>query len=244
MAAAGMVMEKMQEIAKDMYRISTGRSNCYLLAGKDLTLVDAGMPGDEKQILEGINGIGRSPGELCHILITHAHMDHMGSVAALQKASGARIVASAREAEYIEGRRKTWTMGREGVGGKLFKGVLFLLEHCVVRYEPARVDVKCAGGELLDCFGGILVIDSPGHSPGSLSYYLPSGKALFTGDALSGVPHLRLPPRPGCSDYGEALRTVGKLAELDCELCLFGHGEPLINKASQAVRRLAASARP
>ncbi len=232
----------MKEIAGNIYHISEGRSNCYLLAGDDLTLVDTGMPGDEKHILAGIADIGRSPGELRHILITHAHMDHMGSVAAMKKASGARVVASVREVDYIEGRRKTWTMGREGVGGKLFKAVLFLMENVFVRYEPAGVDISCAGGELLDCFGGIRVIAAPGHSPGSLSYYVPSGKILFTGDALSGVPELKLPPRAGCADYDAALNTVHKLAELDFDLCLFGHGEPVLHEASQAVRRLASSA--
>ena len=63
---------------------------------------------------------GRRCEELNYILITHAHMDHMGSVAAMKKASGAEIVASSREAAYIEGLRKTWTMGREGLAGKVF----------------------------------------------------------------------------------------------------------------------------
>jgi glyoxylase-like metal-dependent hydrolase (beta-lactamase superfamily II) len=233
----------MQEIAKNVYRISEGRSNCYLLSGDDLVLVDTGMPGDEKHILAGIAEIGRSPEELRHILITHAHMDHMGSVAAIIKASGARVVASVREVDYIEGLKKTWTMGREGAGGKLFKAVLFLMENFFVRYEPAGVDIRCAGGEFLDCFGGIRVIDAPGHSPGSLVYYVPSARILLTGDALSGVPELKLPPRPGCADYAAALQTVHRLAELDFDLCLFGHGEPLLREASQAVRRLASSAR-
>lgn len=210
----------------------------YLLAGNDLTLVDTGMPGDDKIIGEAIKSIGRSPEEIKHILITHAHMDHMGSAAAIKKQSGARIVASAQEIDYIEGLKKTWTMGREGVGGKLFRGALFLLETFFVRYEPARVDIKCSGGEFLDCFGGIRVIASPGHSPGSLSYYHPAGKILFTGDALSGVPELKLPPRLGCADYPEALATVNKLAELDFELCLFGHGDPLLAGGSSAVRKL------
>jgi glyoxylase-like metal-dependent hydrolase (beta-lactamase superfamily II) len=171
-------------------------------------------------------------------------MDHMGSVAALKKAGGGKVVASAGEAEYVEGLKKTWTMGREGLGGKLFKGMLFLLENFFAQYEPAQVDIRCAGGELLDCFGGIRVIASPGHSPGSLSYYLPTRKILFTGDALSGVPGLKLPPRPGCADYREALRTVQKLATLDFETCLFGHGAPLMHGASQAVQRIAVPVRP
>lgn len=233
-------MEAIKEIVRNIYHVRAGRSNCYLLAGDDLTLVDTGLPGVAAQILKGIKEIGRSPGELNHILITHAHMDHMGSAAALKKASGARVVASAKEADYIEGLKKTWTMGREGLGGKLFKGMLFLLENFFVRYEPTRVDVRCIGGELLDCFGGIRIIASPGHSPGSLSYYVPSAKVLFTGDAVSGDPALKLPPRPGCADYTEALKTVRELAELDCEVLLFGHGEPLLHDASQGLRRIAA----
>lgn len=234
----------MREILQNIYLMSEGRSNCYLLTGEDLTLVDTGMPGDDKQILQGIRELGRSPGELRHILITHAHMDHVGSVAALKKAGGGKVVASAGEAEYIEGLKKTWTMGREGLGGMLFKGMLFLLENFFAQYEPAQVDIRCAGGELLDIFGGIRVIATPGHSPGSLSYYLPTRKILFTGDALSGVPGLKLPPRPGCADYREALRTVQKLATLDFETCLFGHGAPLMHEASQAVQRIAAPVRP
>jgi len=231
-------MKKLEEIAHNIYLVSSGRSNAYLLAGDDLALVDTGMPGEEKSIFDGIKEIGRSPEELNHILITHAHMDHMGSVAAVKKAGKALIVASAKEVDYIEGLKKTWTMGREGVGGKLFRGVLFLLETFFLRYEPARVDIKCSGGELIDCFGGIRVIASPGHSPGSLSYYHPARGILFTGDALSGVPVLKLPPRLGCADYHEALATVNKLAELDFELCLFGHGDPLLAGGSSAVRKL------
>lgn len=231
-------MKKLEEIAHNIYLVSTGRSNAYLLAGDDLALVDTGMPGEEKSILEGIKDIGRSPEELNHILITHAHMDHMGSVAAVKKATKALIVASAQEVDYIEGLKKTWTMGREGVGGELFRGALFLLETFFVRYEPARVDIRCTGGELIDCFGGIRVIASPGHSPGSLSYYHPARGILFTGDALSGVPGLKLPPRLGCADYHEALTTAKKLSELDFELCLLGHGNPVVHGASLAVKKL------
>ena len=89
----------MREILQNIYLMSEGRSNSYLLTGEDLTLVDTGMPGDDKQILQGIRELGRSPGELRHILITHAHMDHMGSVAAMKKAGGGTVVASAREVE-------------------------------------------------------------------------------------------------------------------------------------------------
>ena len=231
-------MKTFEEIEAGVYLISAGRANSYLLVGDDLTLVDTGLPGEEDSVLAAIEKIGRRPEELKHILITHAHMDHMGSLAALKKVSGAQVVASSKEVDYVEGLKKTWTMGREGLGGKLFKGVLYLLETFAFNYKPVPVDMPCQGGEVIDCFGGIQVIASPGHSPGSLSYYQRDRKILFTGDALSGAPQLQLPPRLGCADYHEARKSVKKFAELDFELCLFGHGSPLTSKASLVVKRL------
>ena len=87
-------METLEELVKGVYLISAERSNIYLLAGEDLTLVDTGMPGGDEKVINSIKKIGRSPKELNHILITHAHMDHIGSLAALKRASGAQIVAS------------------------------------------------------------------------------------------------------------------------------------------------------
>jgi glyoxylase-like metal-dependent hydrolase (beta-lactamase superfamily II) len=231
-------MATFEEITAGVYRISLGRSNSYLLAGDDLTLVDTGMPGEAEGILESITKIGRRAEELNYILITHAHMDHMGSLGAIKKTCRAKVVASTREVEYIEGLRKTWRMGREGVAGKVFKGVLFLLETFSFRYEPVPVDIPCRGGEVIDCFGGIKVISSPGHSPGSLSFYQGERRIICTGDALSGVPQLKLPPRFGCADYREALASVQRIAELDFDICLFGHGAPLKKEGSQAVRGL------
>ena len=231
-------MKRFEEVAAGVYLISAGRANSYLLVGDDLTLVDTGLPGEGDSVIAGIEKIGRQPDELNHILITHAHMDHMGSLAALKKVSGAQVIASSKEVDYIEGLKKTWTMGREGLGGKLFKGVLYLLETFSFNYEPVPVDMPCQGGEVIDCFGGIQVIASPGHSPGSLSYYQRERRMLFTGDALSGAPQLQLPPRLGCADYRAALTSVGKLAELDVAICLFGHGSPLKTGASQGMKQL------
>ena len=231
-------MKNCEEITEGVYRVTMGRSNVYLLVGDDLTLVDTGLPGEEQTILESIKRVGRKPEEVNHILLTHAHMDHMGSLSALKKITGAKTVASAGEVDYVRGVKKTWTMGREGFGGKLFKAALCVMETFVFNYEPSDVEIACQGEETIAYFKGIGVVATPGHSPGSLSYYQKERGILFTGDALSGVPELRLPPRPGCADYSSALRSVERLSELDFEYCFFGHGNPLTGKASEKVRAL------
>ena len=231
------------QIEPGIYMIKVSRSNVYLLAGETLALIDTGMPGEGEAIIKVIREIGRKPEEVAYILITHAHMDHIGSLGFLKKTTGARIVASSKETEYIQGTKKTWTMAREGIGGKAFKAVLFFMETFRWNYQPSQVDIKCQGGETIDYFGGIQVIATPGHSPGGLSFYLPQKGVLFCGDALSRVPSLRLPPKSGCSNYTEALESVKKIAALTFETCCFGHGDPITRGADVLVKALVESKR-
>ncbi len=231
-------MVEPEKIADGVFRIAPGRSNCYLLAGNDLTLIDTGMPGDAETIKAAINAIGLKPEKIGHILITHGHLDHTGSLAEIKKISNAKVTAGVKDSSYIQGLHKTWTMGREGFGGKIFKTVLFFMETFVFNYQPAQVDMPCQGGETIDCFGGIQVIATPGHSPGSLSFYHKDKKLLFVGDALNGTGGFGLPKSFGCASYSDALSSVENLTKLDFETCLLGHGAPVLNNAKQQMVRL------
>ena len=228
-----------EEIAPGIYRIKVSRSNVYLLAGENLVLIDTGMKGEGKAILQAIESIGHKPGELSYILITHAHIDHTGSLAFLKQATGAKVVvASVKETDYISGLKKTWTMGREGFGGKVFKIMLWFMETFPFKYKPASVDFPCKGGDVLECFDKVNVLETPGHSIGSVSYYLPDRKIIFVGDALSGAPEPKLPHRAGCTDYQQALRSVKKIAALNFDICCFGHGNPIKDRADTVIRKL------
>lgn len=231
-------MEKFTEIANGVYHIHGSRSNIFLLADSDLTLIDTGMPGDDKIILNTIKEIGRNPHEIKHILVTHAHMDHIGSVSSMKKETGAKIVASKEEIDYIEGRKKMWTMGRTGFGGKIFKTIMFVMETFVWKYGSAKVDIPCDDGEKTNSFGGIEAIATPGHSHGSLSFYIKERGMLFTGDALSSIPTLRTPLKAGCSDHEKALISVKKISGLSFGMLFPGHGAPITSDADKMVREL------
>jgi glyoxylase-like metal-dependent hydrolase (beta-lactamase superfamily II) len=231
-------MSEPELVAEGVYRIAPGRSNCYLLADRQLALIDTGMPQDGAAIIAAIKSLGRSADELTHILITHGHLDHIGSLAMLKKAGAALVVAGVKDTAYIQGHKKTWTMGREAFGGKLFKAVLFFMETFVFHYVPAQVDIPCHGGETIDYFGGIQVVATPGHSPGSISFYHAAKRLLFVGDALNGTGGFALPMRFGCSSHREALRSVEQLARLDFDTCLLGHGEPVTGNACAQMREL------
>lgn len=227
------------ELAPGIYRIKASRSNIYLLAGQTLILIDTGMKGDGNAVLDVIRGLGRQPEEVSHILITHGHIDHTGSLALLRKATGAKVCAGAQDRDFIEGRQKTWTMAREGLGGKLFKIALYLMETVFFKYEPAALDTALTGDTALSLPGvAVQALATPGHSPGSISYRLPDKNIIFTGDALTGVPKPGLPPRPGCADYAQALASAKKIAGTTPDICCFGHGEPVRQNASGVIRGL------
>ncbi|RMF95869.1 MAG: MBL fold metallo-hydrolase [Candidatus Schekmanbacteria bacterium] len=231
-------MENISEIKEKIFFVKGSRSNIFLVSDEDLVLIDTGMPGDYKIILDAIKQIGRSPNEISHILITHAHMDHIGSLAKMKAETGAKIVAAQTETDFIEGRKKMWTMGRTGIGGKIFKMIMFFMENLVWNYEPTKVDMPCEGGELIDCCGGIEVISTPGHSRGSLSYYFKSKKAIFVGDSLSTMPNLRLPLKAGCEFYEKALESVKEISRFPAEMCFVGHGNSVTENAANQIKAL------
>lgn len=215
------------ETAPGVYRVAASRSNVYILDGPGLVIVDTGMKGDEEAVLQAIENMGRKPGDVTHILITHAHIDHTGSLAVLKEKTGAQVVASAHETEFVAGTKKTSAMGRQGLGGKIFKAVLYVLETFIYPYDGTGVDIACRGGEVLDICGPVHVLATPGHSPGSLSFLMPEKGVMFTGDALTGVGGPGLPPRAGCADYDQALRSAKTISEQAFDVCCFGHGEPV-----------------
>lgn len=84
------------EIIPNVHLIPNVMANPYLIVDADgLTLIDTGMPGSHKKILKYITDLGHLPSDLKRIILTHSDLDHVGGLAALKKASGARIYASA-----------------------------------------------------------------------------------------------------------------------------------------------------
>jgi glyoxylase-like metal-dependent hydrolase (beta-lactamase superfamily II) len=232
-------MDSYHQIVDGIYRIRGSRSNIYLVDGPGPLLIDTGMPGDDHIILQALHDLGVAPRDLRSILITHAHLDHVGALAAVKAATGVPVLASMHEKDHIEGRRMLCSMRREGPGGKVFRCILFVMEKFVKKYAPVQIDTAYSNADEVGLVEGVEVIATPGHSPGSLSFYFPKKKALFTGDALTGAPAPGLPLRAGCSDYVQALRSVQRLAHIDADVCLFGHGEPLAGNAASVLRELA-----
>ena len=94
------------EIVPRIHHIQKARRpNTYLLVDEDLTLIDAGYPGNDDIVVEYIEGIGRQAEELKPVLITHSHPDHTGSLAELKELASIEVmVHEADTSIYGQGR--------------------------------------------------------------------------------------------------------------------------------------------
>src|SRR3972149_4155604 len=107
------------EIITGVHVIPSPIVNFYLIVdGDGLTLIDTGLPGNDQRILKTITGIGRKPEDLKRIVITHADGDHVGSLAALQAVTGARVYASRVEAGG-EGKARASALKQAALGARI-----------------------------------------------------------------------------------------------------------------------------
>src|ERR1044071_3563398 len=79
------------QIVEGLWQVGPGSVNVFPLDQGELTLIDTGLPGSADKIVAAIESIGKKVTDLKHIIVTHCHPDHAGSVAALKKMSGARV---------------------------------------------------------------------------------------------------------------------------------------------------------
>jgi glyoxylase-like metal-dependent hydrolase (beta-lactamase superfamily II) len=216
----------MREVTDGIFAIGglkVGRS--YLIDdGGALALIDTSSPIATARILDAITAIGRRPEDLKTIVATHYHYDHTGNVATLVERTGARFVAHESDAPYIDG-RKPW--GTVSVGP-------FEMTTPESRYYTLALDAELRTGDVLPIAGGLEVLHTPGHTPGSISLYGRARGVLFTGDAIGNYFGLQLMPF-AAHDVEEAKRSVRKLAALEYEIALPGHGHPIVSRASEKI---------
>jgi glyoxylase-like metal-dependent hydrolase (beta-lactamase superfamily II) len=215
------------EIIPGVHVIPSVVVNVYLIVDDDgLTLVDVGLRGSEKRVLRYMAGLGHAPDALKRIVITHSDGDHVGALAALKAATGARVYASAIEAEAIAAGR----MSRPLKVGGLLK-LLMSVTWPWFQADPARVDECVTDGQVLPALGGLRVVETPGHTPGHVSYFAPSASILFVGDSLvSTGGRLRSSRGMNTWDEARALESVRKQAALGARIVCPAHG-PVVRDA-------------
>lgn len=177
-----------------IHRIFGLMAYSYLIEdGHGLYLVDGGMPGTGGAILRRIREMGRRPEELLFALVTHAHVDHFGGLAAVQEASGCAIVCHPAHARALRTGGGLVSPGLN-VFGKIYERIANA-SLPKIRLPRLRRVLTVEDGTPLHRFGlAARVLHTPGHSVGDLTLVLDDGSA-FVGDLVQGrrLPRV-LPP--------------------------------------------------
>ena len=191
----------------------------YLIYGQKIYLIDSGVAGSEKIILDYLKATGRSPQEISTLILTHSHPDHIGAAAAIKRISGCTVAAHAAEKAWIE---DVDLQAKE----RPVPGFLSLVGGSV------QVDQTLQDGDVLHLEGGLTlqVLHTPGHSPGSISLWLAEDGALFSGDAVPIAGDM-----PIYQDILESVRSIERLASIpEIKLLLAAWDEP--RSGSEAYR--------
>jgi glyoxylase-like metal-dependent hydrolase (beta-lactamase superfamily II) len=218
------------EIVEGIHQVDGVNANVYVVVdGKELILIDTGMSGNSGKILNYIGTIGRQASDVTQIVLTHHHMDHVGSAFELKKATNAKIAVHEEDADVVAGKK----------AAPKFKNILIRAIASVIKVKPVEVDTRLKEG---DRVGRLIVVHTPGHTPGSICLHDLQNKVLFVGDALrySGG-KLEGPREQFTPDMSSADQSIQKIAKLDFDIMLSGHGDPLRPDAAKRVREFSAS---
>lgn len=214
-----------------------GHVHAYLFEhGDELTLVDTLWDSDARVILDHMRQLGRRPGDLKHIVVTHAHRSHLGGLAALKYVSGARVYAHEWEVDIIEGQRSAQPVGLRPFAPLSIYRFRLGLALGLHPHRRCRVDETIGHDAAV---GPLQVVHCPGHTPGHLALYSPELRYLVAGDAVASWPAVRA-GWPGFN-LNEPLHRVSlrRLAGFEVERLGVGHGEPITRGASETLAELA-----
>jgi glyoxylase-like metal-dependent hydrolase (beta-lactamase superfamily II) len=172
----------------------------YLIFGETITLIDTGVAGGEVQIFDAVRSGGRDPSEIALIILTHSHPDHIGAARAIRQATSCSIAAHPAERAWIEdvelqNRERTVPGFATLVGGSV------QIDHELLEGDSIEPDDTRAGE--------MLVLHTPGHSPGSISLFMQRNGVLFSGDAIPVPGDL-----PVYDDAFASVRSVQRLCRL------------------------------
>ena len=193
-------------------------SNIYLINTEKPVLIDTGTGFNTSGTLKEIKRILKN-NPIQIILLTHMHYDHVGGAKKIAETHKARVCAYGNDAEMLIRGDSTSTCARD-FGNSLEKMNISLLSN----------------DSIIDCGNAKLrVIHTPGHTSGSVSFYEPNTKSLFSGDTVfadGGVGRWDL----ATGDYSALSMSVSKLLKLGAAHLYPGHGPYIIDVAQEHIK--------
>jgi glyoxylase-like metal-dependent hydrolase (beta-lactamase superfamily II) len=235
------------EVGSGVFFVEASHTNFVLVAeGDGLTLVDSGYPKDRGLLEASVARTGRRLSDISAMLLTHAHVDHLGSAEWLRRDHGVPVHTHTAEAAHARGEVDE-VISQLDVFVRLWRpNVLRFTLNAVtsgaLRHERLAQVSTFGDDEVLDVPGRPAVVFTPGHTSGHSSLHLADRGVLLTGDALITVDvwdHARRGPqliRPQFNADNDRARTsLERLAGCEAEVVVPGHGRPYRGSPAQAV---------
>lgn len=181
----------MRSITPNVFHFKGFISNCYFLLEPDgISMIDCGVRLDSAGIFRQLSKFGFPTRPLKRILITHSDGDHYGAAGILTNKTGAEVWASMVEKKAIEAGKSS----RDLKGSPLIQFLLRVTKP-IFASAPVHVERALHDKETLPILGGLQVLETPGHTPGHLSYWLEKDRILFAGDSIIIVQNSPKPSR-------------------------------------------------
>ena len=213
------------KIVDGIHQVDGVNCNVYLVEDADkLILIDTGLPRSDKKIVKYIESLVRKPTDVSTIVLTHFHIDHVGSAKKMKELTNAQVAVHEADADFVAGKKSPPKP----------TNLMFAALSSVFKAAPVEPELLLKDG---DKVGRLIVIHTPGHSEGSISLLDVERKVMFVGDALRFVDgKIVTSPAQFTLDVDKAKESIGKISSFEFDVMLGGHGEPLRGNGSQKMK--------
>jgi glyoxylase-like metal-dependent hydrolase (beta-lactamase superfamily II) len=226
------------ELTPRLHFIPFPVGHVYLWRDPDgLTLIDTGLPGSAPQIAGAIRRAGHRPADVRRLVLTHFHQDHIGAAATVAGWGDVEVMAHHADVPFIRAAAAGPGPDLADWEKPVYDQVMSQLPASPV--VPPRIDRELADGDEAGFGDGAVAVAVPGHTPGSVAFWLPRHQVLFTGDAVARTTDGRVICGVFNADRAQAAASLRRLAALGAAIACFGHGEPLTSDAATALRAAA-----
>lgn len=214
--------EALQRVADHVYRLRDRYVNLYMLDLDKIVLVDTGTKRAGSRIRAGLKELGKEPEDVSVLLLTHHHVDHIGTAAAWQRQGHAQAILQRLDAPVAAGREGRRAHGLDAKS-KIYAALMGVFVP-LMRTPPVAADRLLEGGEVLDVLGWpVEVLHVPGHTLGSCAFYARGAGVLFAGDAVNGRAGKPEPPIVA-EDPTAAMDSYRRILGLRAPVLCPGHG--------------------
>jgi glyoxylase-like metal-dependent hydrolase (beta-lactamase superfamily II) len=233
--------------------MATGTDTNWVLVedGGEVTLIDAGYPGDLSRVFASLERIGKRVSDVSAILLTHAHPDHLGAAESLRRKQDLEVMVAVAEAAHARGevieQVSEIEVLRQAWRPRVLLWSLRILRAGAGRVERLSQVTTFSDGRALDVPGRPTPVLTPGHTSGHCAFHLPDRGVLVAGDAFmtdhptATRPGPQLLPRMFNHDEAQALASLEALRGLAADVVLPGHGPAYLGSPASAVERAVAA---